>query len=53
PRALIVVLESPVQSGFLPPRAMDRDRDRSTKVPRPQKTGLDCSELVQVGFLRS
>ncbi|KIM38963.1 hypothetical protein M413DRAFT_75251, partial [Hebeloma cylindrosporum] len=47
------VFESPVQSGFLPPRVMDRDRDQSTKVPRPQKTGLDHPGPVQVGFLQS
>ncbi|KIM41088.1 hypothetical protein M413DRAFT_72574, partial [Hebeloma cylindrosporum] len=47
------VFESPVQSGFLPPRVMDRDRDWSAKVPRPQKTGLDHPGLVQVGFLQS
>ena len=33
-----LVFESLVQSGLLPPRAMDRDRDRSTKVLIPQKT---------------
>ena len=36
-----VVLESPVRSGLLTLRGLDRDRDRSMEVSEPQKTGPD------------
>src|SRR5271169_7186690 len=36
-----LVFKSPVRSGFLTPRGLDRDQDRSIKFPGPQKTGLD------------
>jgi hypothetical protein len=36
-----VVFKSPVQSGLLTLRDMDRDRDRSTITIKGQKTGLD------------
>jgi hypothetical protein len=40
-RALSLVLESPVRSGFLTPRGLDRDWDRSIKVLGPPKNGPD------------
>src|SRR6266700_683360 len=41
-----LVIESPVQSQFLTSSGLDRDRDWSTKVLIPQKTGLDHSGPV-------
>ena len=46
----VVVFESPVRSGLSPPRAMDRDRDRSTKVLIPQKTRPDRSRPLFSGL---
>jgi hypothetical protein len=37
------VFKSPVQSGLLTLRDMDRDRDRSTITIKGKKTGLDRS----------
>ena len=41
-----LVIESPVWSRSLTSSGLDRDRDRSTKVPICQKTGLDRSGPV-------
>jgi hypothetical protein len=47
-----LVFESPVQSGLLTLRDMDRDRDRdqSTITIKGQKTGLDRSRPVFCGL---
>ena len=45
------MFESPVQSGLLTLRAMDRDRDRSTITIKGQKTGLDRLRPVFWSFL--
>ena len=38
---LWVVFESPVRSGLLPSRGLDRDRDRSFQIRNSEKTGLN------------
>jgi hypothetical protein len=43
------VFESPVRSGFLAPRALDRDRDRSLKSEIVKKTGPNRSWSVFCG----
>ena len=46
-----VVFESLVRSGFLAPRALDRDRDWSFKSHIVEKTGPNRCEPVLVGLL--
>ena len=47
-----VVFESPVRSGFLAPRALDRDRDQSFNSQFVEKTGPNRYGPVLVGLLR-
>src|SRR6266545_7523875 len=47
-----VVFGSPVRSGFLTPRAIDRDRNRSFYFRIPKKTGPNRCGPVHIGFLR-
>jgi hypothetical protein len=47
-----IVFESPVRSGFLSSRGLDRDRDRSTPVYRPQKTAQNRHRPVYNGHVR-
>jgi hypothetical protein len=46
-----LVFESPVQSGFLTPRALDRDQSFKSEIVT--KTGLNRYGLVFVGLLQS
>jgi len=46
-----VVFGSPVRSGFLTPRAIDRDRNRSFYFRIVQKTGLNRYRPVFCGLL--
>jgi len=48
-----VVFESPVQSGFLTPQGLNRDRNRSTLFPEVKKTGPDRKKTADRGFNRS
>ena len=45
-----VVLGSPVRSGLLTPKGVDRDRDRSSKFEKWQKTGPNRCKPVQCGL---
>ena len=47
-----LVFGSPVWSGFLTPRAIDRDRNRSFYFWIPKKTGPNRCGLVHISFLR-
>ena len=47
-----LVFESPVQSGFLTPRDLNRNRNRSMNILEPQKTGLDRCRPVFLGLDR-
>jgi hypothetical protein len=47
-----VVFESPVRSGFLIPRGLDRDRDRSGSVNGLQKTVQDHLRPVKSSLRR-
>jgi hypothetical protein len=49
----MVVFEGPVRSGLWASRGLDRDRDRSSPVQKPQKTGPNRRKPVQCGLLRS
>src|ERR1700679_951970 len=48
-----VVFKSPVRSGLLTLRGMDRDQDRSTITIKGRKTGPDRPRPVFCGLLRS
>jgi len=48
-----VVFESPVRSGLWASRGLDRDRDRSSPVQRPQKTALNRHRPVLCGLMQS
>ena len=47
-----LVFESPVRSGFLTPRVIDRDRDRSFEIEIGQKTGPNRYGPVFCGLLQ-
>ena len=47
-----VVFESPVRSGFLTPRVIDWDRDRSFEIEIGQKTGPNRYGPVFCGLLQ-
>ena len=49
---LILVFGSPVQSGLLTPRAMDRNRNRSIYFQFLKKTGPNRYGPVHIGFFR-
>ena len=51
--ASALVFKGPVQSGLSTPRAVDRDRDRSTSVQGPQKTAQNRRKPVLIGLLQS
>jgi hypothetical protein len=48
-----LVLESPVQSGFLTPKGSDRDQDRSAFVLELKKTRLDRKKTEDRSLLQS
>src|ERR1700678_4320019 len=47
-----LVFESPVRSRSLASKALDRDRDRSSKLPNCQKPGPDLCGPVFFGLFR-
>jgi hypothetical protein len=47
-----VVFKSPVRSGFGGSKGLDRDRDRSSTVHRPQKTGQNRCGPLYNGSMR-
>ena len=49
---IVLVFESTVWSRSLASKALDRDRDRSSKLPNCQKTEPDLCRPVFSGFLR-
>jgi len=48
-----VVFKGPVRSGLLPLRGLDRDRDRSSYIENPQKTGPNRQRPVYSGRSQS
>src|SRR6266508_1810737 len=52
-RNIGLVFGSPVRSGFLTPRVINRNRNRSFYFQIPKKTGPNRCGPVHIGFLRS
>ena len=52
-KPLHLVFGSPVRSGFLTPRVINRNRNRSFYFRIPKKTGPNRCGPVHIGFLRS